>query len=115
MATEKDLAFVEFIVKGTDAGKIQWEPTAQPDQFTAGFRGKYNVIVDRSATPEFGQAFWIAITDTDGREIVKLWGSEVPKLPDLFRKAQRKAFNVDKAIDEIMGSEPDIKDEDIPF
>jgi len=79
------------------------EDSAEPDQFTASFKGKYNVVVDYTQNNDGDIFYWIAITDTEDREILKLYDSEVPNLRNLYRKAQRNAFNVDDAIDEIMG------------
>jgi hypothetical protein len=120
MATEKDRALVDFLIRETDGGQIQWEPTAYPDQFTTSFKGKYNVTINKSGTGE-DIDYWVRLTDTQDREILQLWDVEVMrKLRDLFKKVQRAAFNVDSAIDDIMGTGPaDERDgkgkEDIPF
>jgi hypothetical protein len=47
MATEKDISLIEFLLTSTEKGTISWEPTAQDEQFTTTFRGKYKTLLDR--------------------------------------------------------------------
>jgi hypothetical protein len=114
MPTRKDYDFLQFVINGTESGKVRWEPTAERDQYAASFKGKYTVIVDRGVIQSTGQPFyWMALKDTDDRELLKITEEESALIPDLFHKAARASLNVDAAIDEIMSEQ--ITDEDIPF
>jgi hypothetical protein len=118
MATEKDLNFLHFIVASTDSGKIKWEPAAEPDRFVTSFRGKYNVIVDKTEQEDGGTLFYLKLTDDADQELLTISHYESSDVKQLFYLARRRSLNVDAAIDEIMGAEPGpgpIKDEDIPF
>jgi hypothetical protein len=112
MATEKDLAFVKFLAQQTKSDKVSWEPTAEDQQFTASFKGKYNVIVDKSRR-NLEDFYWLELQDANGNELLVINSDETNEIQGLFDTVQRKALNVDKALEEIMGAE--IKDEDIPF
>lgn len=113
MATEKDLALIDFLVEKTDSGEIRWEPTADTDQFTTSFKGKYNVTVDKGAGGD-QVSYWVTLKDENGRELLVVYQWEHELIKNLFYLARRRSLNVDTAIDEIMGgSRKD--DEDIPF
>ena len=124
MANQKDLKFVEFILEETEAGKIEWENTADEDKFVASLRGKYKVTVDREFE-EDGEIyhFWLTLLDDSDRELLKIYDSASPLVTTLFYLAQRKSLNVDAVLDEIMSGDEDdtprsgtkITDEDIPF
>jgi hypothetical protein len=103
MATEKDLAFIRFLVEGTKAQTIHWEPTAEPDQYLTSFKGKYSVTID-----EARGAYWLTMLSQDNIQMLEIKHHEAPAdLQELYLLAQREANNVDAAIDDIMG--------DIPF
>jgi len=114
MATEKDLAFVKFLTQQTKSDKVGWEPTAEDQQFTASFKGKYNVIVDKSLQDN-EDFYWIELQDAEGKQLLVVNSDESEQIEVLFDLVQRKVLNVDEALDEIMGPEAEITDEDIPF
>jgi hypothetical protein len=121
MATEKDIALIDYLLTRTEGGTIQWEPTAVREQFTTSFKGKYSVLIDKNVDEEDDGAehYWLTLKDSDDRELLKVWSNEVPvKLRTMYQLAQRQSLNVDTAIDEIItseGSSKEIRDEDIPF
>lgn len=45
MATDKDIALVNFLLSETEKGNVRWEATARLDEFTTSLRGKYNITV----------------------------------------------------------------------
>jgi hypothetical protein len=107
MATEKDHALIAAILRGTKTGVISWEPTAEPDQFAATFKGKYIVTVDKGRN----DSYWLKMTDKNEATMLKVTSEESFDVRDVYLEAQRKSLNVDDAIDEII---KDIDDE-IPF
>lgn len=123
MASEKDNAFVNFLYEETGTGNIQWAPAAETDRFVASFKGKYNVVVDRSDSDEGGTYFYVKLTDDADQELLLVYGGENRVVKELFYLARRISLKVDSAIDEIMNSVKDTKpqssgpitDEDIPF
>jgi hypothetical protein len=107
MATDKDWSLVHFLRQSTESGTIAWEPTASDTQFVTGFRGKYNVLIERTRDKD-GDAFYhMLVTDVvNNRELVSLSQYRPDfqgNLEDLYEKAQRQALSVDKALDDIMG------------
>jgi hypothetical protein len=108
MATEKDRAFVEFILEQTKAGKLKWEVTADESKFTVSFKGKYRVTVDRYYDEDHNTyRFWLTLFDASDRELLRVTAGDSPLVTELFFLAQRNSLNVDSAIDEIMGGHSD--------
>ena len=104
MPTEKDWALVQFLQDETDNGTVSWEPTASDAQYVAGFRGKYNITIQRGTDRDGDPIFNFTLTDVaNGRELVSLreygFGNRLSKLHE---RAHRQALDVDAAIDEIM-------------
>ena len=113
--TEKDAALVDYLVKNTENGKLKWEETAEHGEVFVSLRGKYTASV-RYFQP-FNKLF---LRDTDGEVILRLSGEDDNRIETLYGDALRSARNVDAAIDEIIGADPEpepkpITDEDIPF
>jgi hypothetical protein len=104
MATEKDHVLVQFLKEETENGKINWEPTAENDQFTASFKGKYSATIDMTND---GADYSLVLTDTNGRVLLRLNRWEDQFIEPLFHEVRRRALNVDAAIDEIMGGDRD--------
>lgn len=101
MATEKDLALLDFLLKGTDSGEIRWEPTAADSEFTTSLKGKYNITVGRSRRPDYS---YLKMVDADNRELLLITSEESVFVGQLFDMAKRQSLNVDAAIDEILGN-----------
>jgi hypothetical protein len=123
--TKKDLDFFKYLVTNSRVHKIPWEPTAESDEFTSSFKGKYNVVVSRSTDEDDHVRFKVVLKDNDDRELLSIHDWEMPgrEMVDLWVMAQRESMQVDQAIDEILGDfDPDptsgptaITDDDIPF
>ena len=114
MATEKDTAFLKYLIAATENGKIAWEPSALDEQYVAGFKGKYQVTIERGQIDRDGDTPYILqLTNaSDGRELLSMSDFNIRPntVGNLFQLAQRSALNVDAAIDEIME-----EGKDIPF
>ena len=111
MPTEKDLAFVKHVLAATENGKVQWEATAERDQFVASFKGKYKVLVDKHhASDPFEYDYWLKLLDEEDRELLTITDTETVAVRQIFTQAMRSTLNVDEALDEIMG-----EGDDIPF
>ncbi len=97
MMTAKDRELLVFLAKGTDAGQIRWEFTAEENQFVTALKGKYKIIVTK-----LGSVCYLRMTDMDDRDFLSIDSEEYDPLVDLFEQARRVAFNVDAAIDDIL-------------
>jgi hypothetical protein len=119
MATEKDQALVQFLLRGTQGGRVKWEPTAVQEQYATSFKGKYTVTVDRGEQRSGEPYFFLTLKDSDDRQLLELNDSQCRDVATLFFRAARASLNVDAAIDEIIGEDADappaIDDKDIPF
>jgi hypothetical protein len=98
MATEKDLELVQFLMKGTITGQVQWQPAAESDQFVTGLRGKYVFRIGK-----VGNLFYLSMRDSDDRELLTMSSDEAYPVESLFDTVRRSALKVDEAIDEILG------------
>jgi len=109
MATEKDYAFVKYILDSTDNKKVAWEPTAEPDQFVASFKGKYRVLIDKHDSPQsFGSDYWLKLIDEQDHELLTVTSGESEIVKSIYDQAARTSLKVDEAIDEIMSDQDDI-------
>jgi hypothetical protein len=97
MATEKDLELIQFLSKGTEDGQVQWQPTAEADQFVTSLRGKYGVRIGK-----VGNLFYLNMRDLDDRELLSVSSEESYFVEALFDSARRAALKVDEAIDDIL-------------
>jgi len=123
MITPKDRDLVDFLMSATEQGTLRWEATADPHRFTVALRGEYSAdIVLNPNGPDY-----LELRDAEGDVILGINQGEYQRMASLFQLARRSAYNVDKAIDEILGLKPaeeeadkpkggsPITDEDIPF
>lgn len=104
MPFQQDVELVAFLREGTEKGKIEWKPTANKDEYTASFRGKWSVTVNEVSS-SLGDLLWILrVADTDDREMLRLSSSEYGPIEYLFDLARRAALKVDLAIADILDS-----------
>jgi hypothetical protein len=102
MVSEKDSQFLDYLSATTDAGRIPWQPTAAENQFTASFKGKYNVVVGTGR-----EGSWLKMTNELEQAMLFIADGEDPRgrVEHIFDAARRIALNVDTAIDEIIQEE----------
>lgn len=102
MITEKDSKLLDYLLENTAAGKIRWQPTASDDQFTASFKGKYNVVITSGRSD-----YYLRMEDDAEREMLAISNEEDDRnrVHDIFQAARRIALDVDAAIDEITRGE----------
>jgi hypothetical protein len=117
---EKDGALIEYIISNTENHTLRWEPTAYKNQFLVALRGEYTAMIE-FVSDEHDR---LTLRNNAGIAILQITGEEDARVNRLFELARRNAYNVDRAIDEILGSGKDdpnpkpasgIEDEDIPF
>jgi hypothetical protein len=111
MASEKDRNFVDFLMELTRAGKLKWEATAASNEFAAGVKGKYKVVVNEETVSSGFTNYDVQrlnLRNVDDQELMDVRSSEYVLVRDLYQLARRNALNVDAALDEIMR-------DDIPF
>jgi hypothetical protein len=112
MATEKDLSLVGYILKLTQEGKLKWEATARPNEFTASLKGKYNVVIERVGFSrgvrfENDPDYSFKLIDNSEQELLQLTESDYIHTPLLFDLARRSVLNVDAVIDDILSDDKD--------
>jgi len=102
MIPEKDIQLLEYLLAATSSGKIRWEPTAAENQFTAGFKGKYSIVVSRTRT-----GYWLAMVNDKEQEMLSISNDDDPasRVEALFNAARRVALDVDTAIEDIIKGE----------
>src|SRR5579862_912189 len=97
MPTDKDIQFVQFLLDSTRSGKIQWQPSAEQDQFTTTLKQKYTAYVTKR-----GIAVTLLLTDSAGQELVAVDSLTYPPVEGLFEFVRREALDVDSVLDQIM-------------
>lgn len=98
MPNPKDAALMEFLIAGTAAGRVRWEGTVTANEYTASFKGKYNVVVHRRG-PDMYQ---FTMKNDQDQEMLFITSDEDARVNTIFEAARRAALNVDAAIDEIV-------------
>lgn len=131
---EKYVRLVERLIKQTEAGQLNWEPTVSEDAFQVSF-DRFTVRIVRFEAeqpydPSIGRLaddIVVYLRDETGRTIDSFDDNEVrdafPKkgttstayarMSHLFRLAQRNALGAEEALDDILGQLGG--DEELPF
>jgi hypothetical protein len=106
MATEKDIALADHILKLSQEGKLKWEATARANEFTSSLKGKYNIRVSRGYVGLISYAnepeYNLRLVDQAEQELMSLTEREFGRLVEMFELARRASLNVDAIIDEIL-------------
>jgi|SRR5579863_2812161 len=115
-----DRELISKLLRATQAGKLSWETTAEPDRFAASYGGRWTITVDKTINNEGASDFFLTITNAQGEEVLRIWDQPDNVLPKLFEQARRHALKVDEALGDLMKEigeleGPEISDEDIPF
>jgi hypothetical protein len=109
MSEDKEGQLVHQLIEATPKGRITWEPTANLDEFTTSFKGKYSVTVSKTQAGHYV----LRMSDEADRELLNLvhgpdwalqYGSEyeTTSIRELFDLVRRTALHVDEAIDDII-------------
>lgn len=97
MPTDKDREFVKFLLASTLSGKMQWEPTAQQNQFTTTLQLKYKVFITSN-----GSFSLLLLTDDAAQQLVMISSLDMAEVEQLFEFVRRAALNVDSVLDDLM-------------
>ncbi len=101
MWTEKDKELVTRLLASTKAGKRDWLPTGERNEFATAMSGKYLVTIRQSRyTTE--PTHYLDITEVGGANLVTLGADEYPELAEMYELARRQALKVDDAINDIL-------------
>jgi len=120
MAIITDQELITKLVQATDEGRIRWSKTNVADRFAAKYAGKWALTIDKAdpEDPYEGPSYWLALSNAEGEEILRIYPSEDTPLHQLFDLVRRRALKIDEALGDLlqeMEPEKQIKDEDIPF
>jgi hypothetical protein len=104
---EKAKALVAELQQKTESKKIQWEPTANQDEFVATFRGKVTFTIYKYEDPNGdGYSYRLTMRDSEGREMLSFTGragwADNLELSRLYEEAHDSALKVDETIDSIL-------------
>jgi hypothetical protein len=104
-----DQEFVNKVLVATLNDKIDWQPTAQADRFSASFGGKWTVLVtatfDRYGPPPAAQPFYdydLTLRDSAGEQILRIDSEHNDRISELHELARRRALKVNEAIEDFM-------------
>ncbi len=114
MTTQKDIEFLQEIIRATEAERIVWWPTAKVNEYTGSFEGRLSILIGRDPEGEY----YLRMKAEDGQVFLRLTNQEIQVLStpasgdvvqitvnpirQLFEIASRKAFHADKRIDEFL-------------
>ena len=119
MAIITDQELVSKLIQATNEGRITWEKTSTVDRFAAKYAKKWTLTIDKAHDPDDPyERYWLALTNPEDEEILKIYPSEEIPFELLFELARRRALKVDEAMEDLLkevSSDEQIKDEDISF
>jgi hypothetical protein len=118
-----DAELIDKLLQATGEGRVAWERADVQDRFVARYAGKWTLTIDRSSDPDNGYlAYWLALSNARGEEILKVYSSDEEQLGRLFELVRRRALKVDEALSDLLkeietdgGQKGELSDEDIPF
>jgi hypothetical protein len=115
-----DSELILKLLEATTEGRLSWKKTDTVDRFASTYAGKWTLTIDKSRSPDSPyDSYWVALSNAEGEEILKIYSSDEPGLGELFEVSRRRALKVDEALTDLLKEiEPqksDQKDEDIPF
>src|SRR6266853_2988674 len=98
-----DTELVQKLLNATTAGKVDWEPTGVTDQFKCTFSGKWMVTIDKGTDGDTAKNyFWLTMLNAKGSQLMQLFSTDVPYLPELFELARRRSLKIDDAIADLL-------------
>lgn len=97
MVTEKDMQFVQFLLDSSQNGKLQWQPSAEQDQFTTTLQQKYTITITKSFA-----VVTLVLADNTGQELLSVNHMQLPQVDELYEFVRRQALDVDSVLDQIM-------------
>lgn len=101
MGDSKEAEIFNQILEKTRSGSLQWEPTADTDEFVSSVKGQYSFGL--VGPPTYAPA--LQMRDDEGRTLVtitiKTTGLEFQheKFGELFELARRQALKVDESLE----------------
>ncbi len=115
MAYDKLIRLAQLIYEKTKHGDIKWEATAEEGTFQASL-ANYSILIKRLSAASLMPAnvllnptyFTIQICNEQGQVIEELSQNEATaadfKIAELFELARRMAMDVEKALDDLIGT-----------
>ncbi len=101
MLTDQDRHLVDRVIEGTTQGRIHWQATALRDQYTASFKGKWSLLVDKYGGEDEPEYCKLTMKDAEDREMLEVYSGQYTAVMDLYEAARREALKVDQAIADI--------------
>ncbi len=88
---------VNSLLVATDQDKVDWQPTARPQEFAASFGGKYTAEVWRGPAGAL-----LDIKDSEGEMLVRISSEDDNRIPELHDMAKRHALKIDDALADLL-------------
>lgn len=108
MAHITDQEFVTRVLAATIDGKIDWQPTAELQQYTASLGGKWTILVGeyfsgiRGAAGEPGFDYALTLKDSAGDQLLRIEDGQDGRIRELHELARRRALKVNEAIEDFL-------------
>ena len=93
---------VSSLYAATYEDRIDWQPTGEPDVFTASFGGKWTLALSRRINNEGTWVSLLEVRDTEGQRILLVTRFDDDRLPELYEMARRHALKIDEALADLL-------------
>jgi hypothetical protein len=99
-----DSELILRLVQSTIERRLAWEKIEDvADRFAAKYAGKWTLTIDKSVeTNERYPHYWLALSNAEGEEIMKIYSDNVGGVDELFELARRQALKVDEALSDLL-------------
>jgi hypothetical protein len=89
------------IIVATDQDRIDWQPTARSQEFTASFGGKWTLVISHyfSALQDM---YGLEVKDSEGEIITRVTSLEDHRIQELHEMARRYALKIDEALADLL-------------
>jgi hypothetical protein len=93
---------INRILVATDENRVDWQPTASFNQFTASFAGKWTLLIDRNQVGPDQFECRLELKNSEGDSLLTVSDADDNRIPELHELARRHALKIDDALADLL-------------
>jgi hypothetical protein len=96
-----DDEFLSRIYNATLDDRVDWQPTANDNQFSASFAGKFTLLATQGFFHD-GGTHSLVVQDATGESILRILSERDDRVAQIYELARRQALRIDEALNELL-------------